>query len=231
MFRTIAWVAALVLSGSISAHAADMAMKGASPMAPTPAYNWTGWYLGAGGGFMNGTATGNAVAFVSNASGTVGFVAVEGGYRYQTPSNFVLGIDVTAPVWAGTVSITPQPLGTGFDSAKPEFIVLPTIQVGYAFGQWLPYLGFGVGVADIKATTQTFGVGGLALFSDTETSPVYDFAVGVDYALTYNWIVGLRYDHLISPDRSYSFATGPTPTVQQVGAYTDGVTAMVKYRF
>jgi outer membrane immunogenic protein len=237
MFRKFALVAIAALSGSVGAHAADLPMKAMRGGVFTPSFNWTGFYVGVGGGVMSGNVTGPATTGISNADGTAAFVAVMGGYRYQTSSGFVIGIDVSAPVWAETVSITPQPTfpgSQGFDSAKPNYVILPTVQIGYAFGQWLPYVGFGVGIANIKATTSAFGPGATApsLFTDTQTSTVYDFAVGLDYAVTYNWIVGIRYDHLILPDTAYSFNEGfTTPSVQQVGANVDVFTASAKYKF
>jgi opacity protein-like surface antigen len=217
---------ALLLGSASSALAADLPAKAYSPLAPA-VFNWTGYYLGAGGGFTAGTVTGTGTTGV-NSTGTIDYVAVEGGYRYQLPFNLVLGFDVTAPVWASTAKVTPPPgLGT-FDSAKPLFIVLPQVQIGYAFGQFLPYFGIGVGVADIKATTTTFA--GTKL-SDTEADPMLDVSFGLDYALTNNWILGVRYDHLQGEEHNYTFATAPTPTVQQLGSNSDGVTGMIKYKF
>jgi outer membrane immunogenic protein len=228
MVRKLIWAAALVVTGSMSAQAADMAVKAAPPMAP--AFNWTGWYLGAGGGFMHGDLSGPGIAFATNTSGSDAFVAVEGGYRYQLPVSIVLGFDVTAPVWAEGVTKL-QPGGAGPTTVKPQYIVLPTVQIGYAIGSWLPYFGVGAGVANIKVTTTTFALPG-AQVSNTQTASVFDLALGIDYALTQNWIVGARYDHLIVEEKNYTFNTGGGGVAPQVvGATTDGVMGMIKYRF
>ena len=220
--------AAVLMVGTVSALAADLPTKsGPLPSVAPVAFNWTGFYLGVGGGFTAGTATGTATAGV-NATGTIDYVAVEGGYRYQLPYDLVLGFDVTAPIWASTAKVNP-PFGPGFfDSAQPLFIVLPQVQIGYALGRFLPYFGIGVGVADVKAVTTPFGG---ARFTDTEPDAVLDVSFGLDYALTNNWIIGARYDHLVAEERNYTFATAPTPTIQQVGSNSDGVTGVIKYKF
>jgi outer membrane immunogenic protein len=228
MLRKLAVAGTALVLCSVSALAADLPAKAApiAPIAPT-AFNWSGFYLGAGGGFTSGSATGWSTTG-TNTSASIDYVAVEGGYRYQLPFNLVLGLDVTAPIWASTGKVTP-PAGLGvFDSAKPLFIVLPQVQIGYAIGQFLPYVGIGVGVADIKATTTTFAGSKL---TDKELDTVLDLSFGLDYALTNNWILGVRYDHLEAAERNYTFPATPTPTIQQVGSNSDGVTGMIKYKF
>src|SRR5262249_29629202 len=68
-------IAALVVMASSGAFAADLRVKAPTP-APIPAYNWTGFYIGAnvGGGWASGTLTDNfsGVDFVDTNSGVIG---------------------------------------------------------------------------------------------------------------------------------------------------------------
>jgi opacity protein-like surface antigen len=106
--------------------------------------------------------------------------------------------------------------------------LIPQVQLGYALGRYLPYFGVGVGVADLKGG---FTTAAGTSFSDTQLSPVVDLSFGVDYALTDNWIIGVRYDHLDFEQHNYTFATPFLPTVVQVGAVSDGVSGIVRYKF
>jgi len=212
------------------AFAADLPAK--APTAPVaPGYDWTGFYLLAGGGFQAGTVTGPGTAGF-NVTTSVAYVDIGAGYRKELPFGLVLGLDVSAPVWVAKSTFT-TPVAFGFapiSSGKVNFLLLPEAQVGYAIDRWLPYVGIGVGVADVKATnTPAAGV----TVSNTQASPVLVATFGVDYALTNNWIIGLRYDHLEGAQHNYIFNIpgAALPTIIQVGAVTDGVSGVLKYKF
>jgi opacity protein-like surface antigen len=216
--------------GTVGALAADLPMKAASaPMVPT--FDWTGYYLAAGVGFQAGTVTGPGTTGF-NVTTSVVDVDVAAGYRKQLSNGLVLGLDITAPVWVAKSTFTAPGFG-GFapiSSGRVNFMLLPEAQLGYAIDRWLPYIGLGVGFADVKASTTT--APGVTL-SDTELSPVVIISAGLDYALTNNWIIGVRYDHLEGAQQNYIFhpAGALVPTVVQVGAVTDGVSGVLKYKF
>jgi outer membrane immunogenic protein len=224
MLRTVAMIGATLMLGSVSALAADLSLK--APPAYQPAFNWTGYYLGVGGGAEFATATGSGAAGF-NVQDTLWFVSVDGGYRLQLPDNLVLGFDVFAPVWVSKGNFTPTGFGGGIDSAKVDFAVVPEVQLGYAIGRFLPYVGIGVGVADVSA--QSAAVPGQ---TDTELTSLMTATFGFDYALTNNWTLGARYDHIVAAERSYSFTpAGGFPIVSQVGADLDGVSGVLRYKF
>jgi outer membrane immunogenic protein len=225
MLRKVALVGVALVVTSASAFAADLSVK-APPSYQQTVFNWTGFYLGLGGGFQAVTATGTGVSG-ANAQATLWYVSVDGGYRYQLPDNLVLGLDVFAPVWVSKGSSSPPGVG-GTDSVKVNFAVVPEAQIGYAIGNFLPYVGLGVGVADVKVSLNP-----AAGFTGTDTSPDVLLAVtfGVDYALTNNWIVGLRYDHIQAEMTNYTFPAVPVPHVTQVGANMDGLSAVLRYKF
>jgi outer membrane immunogenic protein len=218
MFRDVAFsLAVLTLASGSSALAADLAYKTPAPPAAS-IYDWTGGYVGIGGGYQSGTATGSALAGAS-IEPKLWFFGVSGGYRLQLANNIVLGVDVSAPFWATSNTFLPPGFGTA--TLKPLFIVAPEAQIGYALGRWLPYVGLGVGVADIKGTVTP--TGGSTL-SDTELAPEYMITFGVSYAVTDHVIAGLRYDHIELDEHNWTFQTTPLPTISQVGGNSDGVT-------
>ena len=72
----LGFVAAVALAaGGEAAMAADMPLK-AAPMAPPPAWSWTGFYLGANVGYGWGPSTGN---LVGNSAGLSIPLAIAGG--------------------------------------------------------------------------------------------------------------------------------------------------------
>jgi outer membrane immunogenic protein len=227
MLRKFVMAGIALVLGSASALAADLPTKYAPAPAPAPEFNWTGFYLGVGYGYLNGSVTGpGTVPF--NVGGAVSYFEVNGGYRVQTSSNIVLGLDVSAPVWLSQSTFHVPPPGAGFNTAAPQYLILPEAQIGYAFGRFLPYFGVGVGLANVKATITP--VAGTPL-SDTTSSAVLAVTFGVDYALTNNWIVGVRYDHVQGELHNYTFNTAGAPTVVQVGTATDGISGIVRYKF
>ena len=83
-------LAGVALSVATAASAADMQArpytKAPPPALVSPAYNWSGFYVGAMGGYGWGTDAGNG-----------GFGGGTVGYNWQFPgSQFVFGIEVDA---------------------------------------------------------------------------------------------------------------------------------------
>jgi outer membrane immunogenic protein len=231
MLSKVAVAGFALMVSTAGAFAADMPMKAYSPPV-SPTFDWTGFYLSVGGGYQGGTVNGSGTTG-NNVTTSVTYVDVGAGYRKQLPFGLVLGLDVSAPVWIAKSSFTASVPGGAFapvSSAQANFLVLPEFQIGYAIDRWLPYAGFGVGVANIKATTNPApGV----FASDTQSSPVFIASFGLDYALTNNWILGVRYDHLEGAQHNFVFNIpgAAVATVSQLGAVTDGVSGVLKYKF
>ena len=93
MLRKLAVAGTALVLCSVSALAADLPAK-AAPIAPT-AFNWSGFYLGINGGGATGRVNWNADGFGNEGShdpsgGTFGGQV---GYRWQTPSSWVFGVE------------------------------------------------------------------------------------------------------------------------------------------
>jgi outer membrane immunogenic protein len=109
MRKLILLLATLVSSGS--AFAADLPLKAPPPAVP-PSFSWTGFYIGANGGYgwQDPTALFTGNDFLSNGltcGGTLGgtcvppisfgisgvFGGLQGGYNWQVNQRWVLGVE------------------------------------------------------------------------------------------------------------------------------------------
>ena len=150
----LATVALVALVGiAAPASAADMAVKAAPVPYVAPMYNWSGFYIGANGGwgqshscvdFLN--AVGVAVAQgCRDRSG--GLVGGQLGYRWQA-NQWVFGLEAQGD-WADLsnqrVSLIDPALST---RTKTDGIGLFTGQIGYAWNASLFYVKGGAAVTE-----------------------------------------------------------------------------------
>ena len=170
MKRLILAVAGTVAIGSVSAWAADLPSRPMTPaaiMAPVPAYNWTGIYLGINGGYGFGKQdplslfSNDYDAFNYDASGWL----VGGTFGAQIQSGHVV-IGVEADIdWTNIEGLATGPViklgvlqGTGTLSSKVSSISTLRTRIGYAQDNLLFYGTIGVAVVDSTSTfTQTVG--------------------------------------------------------------------------
>jgi outer membrane immunogenic protein len=183
----IAVTAVAVLTGS--ALAADMPAKARS-MAPVPVgYNWTGCYVGAGGGYgmWNQENTVYAGGVVISPEATAGgrgwFGTVQGGCDYQFAPNWVVG--AFGDFDFGSIKGTPTALGV-FGEEKLSSSWAAGGRVGYVImPQLLAY--FSGGYTQAHFDQINFNVPGL-----TEASHTYDgFFLGSGYEYGLGWLPGL----------------------------------------
>jgi outer membrane immunogenic protein len=213
--KKILAAAALVGLSATSAFAADMAVK--APIytkAVSPAYNWTGFYVGAdiGGGWMNDrvfdffTATGiqNFQRFGLNSSGVLG--GLFAGYNWQTSANLVFGVegDIEATALksqassftliAGGVAVPP---GNGTANVSLPWQGSLRARLGYAAGPALYYLTGGLAVAEINTQYATLAGNifanppGSSSFSSTRVG--WTLGTGFEYAFAPNWTARAEY--------------------------------------
>jgi outer membrane immunogenic protein len=229
--------AAIIMAGA-SASAADMAVK-APPPAPLPViYDWSGFYIGANGGWGQSR---NCWDFVF-----VGAVFNEGcnersgglfggqvGYRWQA-NQWVFGLEAQGD-WADLshtrVSLLDPTLSI---RTKTDGIGLFTGQIGYAWNAALIYLKGGAAVTSNRFSildNLNFGAE-LASASSTRWGGVV--GVGFEYGFAPNWSVGVEYDHLFMGDANNSY-TSPAFVAgvlnSRVGQDVDMITLRVNYRF
>jgi outer membrane immunogenic protein len=206
-----------------SAQAADLAKAPNIYVAP----NWTGFYVGGEVGYVAGRvpaiAIPTGVNFNAEPSGAIGGVFI--GYDYQMPNNWVIGARLAAPVFSTADDRLEDPGFPGqFYEAKIRYAVLGTFQLGYAMGNWMPYVGIGAGVGGGRGEVS----GNLFPGHVDETHIGFVANAGFKYLLTPRWFAGLQYTYTNWSKERYTFANGFTA---DVGAETNSVVFQVGYRF
>jgi outer membrane immunogenic protein len=229
-FVVAAAVAAFGFAGSASA--ADMPVK-AAPLAPAPAYDWSGIYIGGDAGWQSSSIglsspTGPLTYSPRHNSFAVGaFVGVQKQF-----GQFVLGVEGGYLAAFGDASLGAIPAiniwnpgGTGTAQAKLKDIWSVGARVGWAMDRWMPYLTGGYANGSFQFNAQSAG---LTEQANARSGGGY-IGVGLDWAVMNNWILGAEYRH-------YGFATKTvtsTGFVENVNfaPKTDTLLARLSYKF
>jgi outer membrane immunogenic protein len=163
----------LIALGMAPAIAADL---GARPYTKAPAAaiainNWTGFYLGAMGGYAQENSDG-----LGSLSG--GFAGGTAGYNWQM-GNVVLGIEADA-AWAD--------IGSTFGPFETQVRSTGTVRgrVGYAFDQVLIYGTGGYAWADNRLTIA-------GIVSDSKIHSGWTLGAGVEVMFAPKWSVKAEY--------------------------------------
>jgi len=171
-------LAGVALSVATAASAADMQARPytkAPPAAVVAMYNWSGFYIGAMGGY--GWDSGNS-------SGGFGGGTI--GYNWQFPgSQFVFGIEVDAAGASIKDSLTAD-IGGGVlatEELKINSFGSVTGRAGYALDAALIYAKGGFAWANRKDSISAFGT----TISDSQSHTGYTIGGGLEYLFTPNW--------------------------------------------
>jgi outer membrane immunogenic protein len=230
------------LGAAAPASAADLAARPytkAPPPIVAPIYDWTGFYIGANGGWGQSR---NCVDFVGVA-GTVigdgcrersgGLAGGQIGYRWQA-SQWVFGLEAQGD-WADLsntrISLLDPTLST---RTKTDGIGLFTGQIGYAWNASLFYMKGGAAV-----TSNRFSIldtlTGFEFASASATRWGGTVGVGWEYGFAPNWSAGIEYDHLFMGNSNNSFSVvNPINAAflnNRISQDVDMVTVRVNYRF
>jgi outer membrane immunogenic protein len=223
------------------AFAADLPQRPAP--APAPAvvvpylYDWTGFYVGANGGYgSNRSCWGNFVVngVTFNTEGCTskwgGLAGGQGGYRFQAGS-VVFGAEVQGD-WA---SLRASQLSLAFpgstDYSKVTSVGLLTGQIGYAWNAALLYLkGGGAWATNNFSVVNAAGVGILGASSNRVGGAI---GVGFEYGFTPNWSVGLEYDYLFMGNANNSFSCNAqcAAAANTISQNIEMFTVRVNYKF
>ncbi|MBV9456793.1 MAG: outer membrane beta-barrel protein [Bradyrhizobium sp.] len=236
-------IGAVVSSLSVQASAADLPARTypAAPaaVAPSPIYDWSGFYIGINGG---GGSAHNCWSLVSDAFGdlpgnegchnaTGGTVGGQIGYRWQS-ANWVFGVEGQGN-WANfkgnNVSLL---FGPDSNQSRVDGFGLITGQVGYALDNVLFYVKGGAAVTGNKYDAIS-GSDGSTLGSASETRWGGAIGAGAEFGFTPNWSVGVEYNHLFMGTRSVNL-TDPTGAVLETESIRQDVDiglVRLNYRF
>jgi outer membrane immunogenic protein len=218
------------------ASAADLPAR-APVYAKAPAiiqatYDWSGFYIGLNGGGATGRINWNADGFGDEGSHDVsgGTVGGQIGYRWQTPSSWVFGLEAQGN-WAdfkGSNASLQFPGQT--NQTRIDSFGLFTGQIGYAWDRTLFYVKGGAAVTDNKYTAISTLPPLVGIDTARETRWGAAAGAGIEYAFAPNWSLGFEYDHLFMGNRDVNSATGflIADHIKQDG---DLFTARVNYKF
>jgi outer membrane immunogenic protein len=185
------------------ASAADLPTK-APTLYPAPAWNWTGFYLGANAGYGVGSnqtsqsvnVPGSSLLFTQDSMSPNGFVGGgQIGYNWQMTPNWLLGVEVD---FQGT--------GQKDSSCSLECAVAPLTasqnmpwfgtaraRLGYVKGDYLWYVTGGGAWAKINSDYSLSGFGTASTASFSETKGGIAVGAGVETHLAGNWTAKLEY--------------------------------------
>jgi outer membrane immunogenic protein len=173
-------LAGVALSVATAASAADLPARpyAKAPAAVmSPAYNWSGFYVGAMGGYGWGTD-----------SGSGGFGGGTVGYNWQLPgSQFVFGVEVDAAGASIKDSFT-EDFGGGLlvtTESKINSFGSVTGRAGFAMDAALIYAKGGYAWANNKATISAPAIG--LTSSDSKSHSGYTIGGGLEYMFAPNW--------------------------------------------
>ena len=240
MKKILLGAVSLIAMGAVApAFAADLAARPytkAPPPMVAPIYDWTGFYIGANGGWgQSRNCWDFVVAGVVSAdgcrTGSGGLVGGQLGYRWQA-GGWVFGVEGQGD-WANLSSTRVSILAPAFSTrTKVDGIGLITGQVGYAWNASLFYLKGGAAV-----TGNRFDIlngAGVSVASASSTRWGGTVGAGWEYGFAPNWSAGIEYDHLFMGHSNNSFSV-VNPVVagalNRISQDVDMVTVRVNYRF
>jgi outer membrane immunogenic protein len=219
-----------------------------APVFVAPAYDWSGFYVGANGGGASShdcwtltSVAGTALAPTPgegchNATG--GVAGGQAGYRWQN-AGWVFGIEAQGD-WAdlkgsnsSLTAIIPY-----MNQTKVDAIGLFTGQIGYAWNNALLYVKGGAAVTDNKYSSffpvgNIFAAAGVPFNAASDTRWGGTVGTGIEFGVATNWSVAVEYDHLFMGNPNITFP--PTSTAvgraDNIGQGVDMGTVRVNYRW
>ncbi|SDM89875.1 outer membrane protein [Afipia sp. GAS231] len=229
------------------AAAADLAAR---PYTKAPApmiaaiYDWSGFYIGANGGwgssrncYTNTAIAGVAIAPVAEGchDATGGTAGGQIGYRWQT-GNWVFGLEAQGN-WADFrgSNASLATLGLSTDRTKIDAFGLFTGQIGYAWNNALLYVKGGAAVTDNRyqgVLTAT----NVVIDRTTQTRWGGTIGAGVEFGFAPNWSAAVEYDHLFMGTNNNTFTSvfpvaGFNTRTDSIKQNADLVTVRVNYRW
>jgi outer membrane immunogenic protein len=241
-------IAAAVVAFAGSAQAADLYVK--AP--PVTVYDWSGIYVGANGGGgwgseswafpTNNFYVNNAPAgFTTHLTGALAGGQIGAQKQLNGVSLFgvpwVLGVELTGD-WSNLRQSLTGPISPSFPNdvwtTKLHDLETLTFRSGWAFNNWMVYSKSG-------GATATVGVHALSgvpvpgvTFDQSQRLWGITSGIGVEYALTSNWILGVEYDytHLWAGQFSGTASNGAAISFGSSSSFNvQSVLGRVSYKF
>jgi outer membrane immunogenic protein len=192
--------------GTATALAADLPARTYSkaPALVSPAYNWTGFYVGVMGGY--GWSDSVNVAGLTTGTNDIkgGFAGGTIGYNWQgAGSPLVLGVEVDA-AWSG-IKFSETDLGETSEDRIRSFGSV-TGRLGYAVDAALFYVKGGYAWANNRMSlTDITGT----VFSESKTHSGWTVGGGLEYGFAQNWSAKAEYMFASYGNEGYLTAFAP----------------------
>ncbi len=240
-------VGLVALGFAAPASAADLAARPytkAPPPMIAALYDWSGFYIGANGGWgssrkcwdiNNDLGVAVAPAFREGCHDATGGVAGgQIGYRWQA-SSWVFGLEAQGD-WADLRgSNTSLFIPGATNRSKIDAFGLFTGQIGYAWNNVLWYVKGGAAVTDDKYNGIVTGTG-VVFDTAKETRWGGTVGTGLEFGFAPNWSAAIEYDHLFMGNRNVSFTSvlppvGALSRIDNIRQDVDLITVRVNYRW
>jgi outer membrane immunogenic protein len=234
----------LIALGVAPALAADLPARTytKAPAYVAAVYDWSGFYIGANGGYGSSRKCWDFAGFVTarNAvnlnegchDATGGVAGGQIGYNWQVAS-WVFGIEAQGD-WADLTGTNVSLQFPAFTNrTKIDALGFFTGRVGYAWNNALLYVKGGAAVASDKYNYYPT-VTGITTASASETRWGAVVGAGFEYGFTPNWSFAVEYDHAFLGARDLTFSPAGVPAtqvVQRIKQDVDLVTARINYRW
>jgi outer membrane immunogenic protein len=234
-------VGLVALGTAAPASAADLAARPytkAPPPMVAAAYDWSGFYIGANGGWGTSRKCWDAVTPGGVFLGAEGCHDANGGvaggqigYRWQAAS-WVFGIEAQGN-WADLRGSNTSLIFGDTNRSRIDAFGLFTGQVGYAWNNVLLYVKGGAAVTDDRFEIRDTLTNILLATTGDQTRWGGTVGAGVEFSFAPNWSVGVEYDHLFMGTKTVTFndAAGVLFATDRVRQDVDIVTVRVNYRF
>lgn len=220
------------------ALAADLPVYSKAPAMIPVAYDWSGFYVGANGGwgterrcFDSVSAAGTFIAADGCHTTSGGVAGGQIGYRLQSNS-WVFGLEFQGD-WANlrgsNVSVL-TPANT--NRSRMDAFGLFTGQAGYAFNTALVYLKGGAAVVADRNDILVGGVVAATSAGDNRWGGTV--GAGVEFSFAPNWSAAFEYDHLFIANNNTTFTsttTGLAVGSDRIRGDADIATVRINYRW
>ncbi len=211
----LALAAAAAVAGAAGAQAADMPAKSGQPSyykAPElPPFDWSGFYLGANGGYGRGRTSWSDPAAGAGSGNFRTRGALAGGqigYNWQI-GKIVVGVEsdidwanINGASAAGGVCATN---GGGQCESRQSWLGTTRARLGVAFDRFLPYVTGGLAYGNVQAA-QPSGTS-----SSTQTG--WTAGGGIEYGISRNWSAKAEFLHIDLGTATFMGAASGTPTL------------------
>ncbi|WP_029584368.1 outer membrane protein [Bradyrhizobium sp. URHD0069] len=217
--------AGLIALGPASAMAADLPARTYSkaPAIVSPAYNWTGFYVGVMGGYGWSDSI-NVAGFTAGTNDIKGgFVGGTIGYNWQgAGSPFVVGIEVDG-AWSD-INFSETLLGETFEERIRSFGSV-TGRLGYAVDAALFYVKGGYAWANNRLSVTDVGT----LFSESRFHSGWTIGGGLEYGFAQNW--SAKAEYMFASYANEDYLTAFVPGGIGFGFDVHTVKGGINYRF